>query len=207
MRSFVVDDTEGTEGELNNGTMMGFGKYRERTYRYVGVNDPIYCWWVRGQDDPCPQMAAFRRWLDANWQRLEDIRQRQYERDAEEDAFAAQQEILDGYSEEDEVETDEEEGDDCDDDNDNDTDHDENDAHQIETGDEDKDADNDSGSDDSNTKSNTKSKTKSEDVEREEDTVSRGTKRRANLDITEVSPTRNRTGEKEQRIHQCEVLE
>ncbi|VEU38867.1 unnamed protein product [Pseudo-nitzschia multistriata] len=54
------------EDRLGDDSPIGFGKYRGKTYRFVALNDPVYCWWARGQDDdPSPEMAAFHAWIDS----------------------------------------------------------------------------------------------------------------------------------------------
>ena len=44
-------------------TVMGFGRFREKTYLEVATHHTGYVRWVKEQHDASPQMQAFQRYL------------------------------------------------------------------------------------------------------------------------------------------------
>ncbi len=43
--------------------MMGFGKYKRKTYYHVAQNDGSYCKWCLSLPTPSPAMALFQEYL------------------------------------------------------------------------------------------------------------------------------------------------
>lgn len=59
------DDSSATKEEsslMMGDTLMGFGKHRDETFRFVLLNEPGYVRWAQRQKDPSEMLAAFCEW-------------------------------------------------------------------------------------------------------------------------------------------------